>query len=125
MLPAGIAAHAEADMPISQPDITTTAALLTIFIIVPFRGFVRCCRSLIWLLPAKTQPGRFIDCSDRDLSHSAVDYRDTAPAGLFLAAENNSNSLGLGEAYSYQQPVSQGVEGVRSHTPAELLTRYE
>ena len=37
-------------------------------------------------------------------------------AALFPAVETNSNSLGLGEAYSHQQPVSRVVEGARLHT---------
>src|SRR5690348_2363729 len=97
MLPEGIPAQVDTDAAlISKPEIaTTTAVLLTIFIVHSF--FSDSCAVVVaWYdqLLTETQPEQIIDCSDPDFSHSAVDYRDT-PHSRFIPGCSNSPGLGV------------------------------
>src|ERR1700745_2306329 len=96
MWPAGIPARVDtAAALISKRDLNTTAAVLTIFIVDSF--FSDSCAVVVaWYaqLLTETQTEQIIDCSP-DLSHPAVDYRDTPHSRLIPGC---SNFLGLGAA---------------------------
>src|SRR5690348_5165304 len=93
---AGIPARVEtAAALINKPDITTTAAVLT-FVIVHSLFSDSCAVVVAWYAQflTETQTEQIIDCSP-DLSHPAVDYRDTPHSRLIPGC---SNFLGLGAA---------------------------
>ena len=80
-----------------------------------------CCHSLIRLLTTKMQPGRYLTALIVIYLIQPLTIETLRTAALFPAAETNINSLGLGEAYCYQQPMSRVVEGARLHNPAEFF----